>query len=61
MVLGMALRRGQKGIIRVPCELVIDECHNFVGRDLETLLSEARKFGTHTILAQQVVGQGMSS
>lgn len=57
LVQGIALGRGGE---RKPIDLVIDECQNFLGEDIETIITEARKFGLHLILAQQVAGHGMS-
>lgn len=61
MVLGIALNRTKADPKNVPIDLVIDECHNFISEDIETILAEARGYGLHLTLAQQVVGQGMSA
>lgn len=46
---------------RVPTYVFIDECQNFIGESIETTLTELRKYGVHMILANQVLGQNMSS
>lgn len=56
----MALKRqSQDKDKRVPVHVLIDECQNFIGKSTETILAEARKYGLHLTLAQQIVGQGM--
>lgn len=60
MVMGIALNRPKEAPGNVPIDMVIDECHTFISEDLETILAEARGYGLHLTLAQQVVGQGMS-
>ena len=60
MVMGIALNRTKEDPRNVPIDLVIDECHTFIGDDIETILAEARGYGLHLTLSQQVVGQGMS-
>jgi len=60
MVMGIALNRTKEARGNVPIDLVIDECHTFISDDLETILAEARGYGLHLTLAQQVVGQGMN-
>lgn len=58
----MALKRQkQDKSKRVPVHVLIDECHNFIGKSTETILAEARKYGLHLTLAQQIVGQGMDA
>jgi hypothetical protein len=39
----------------------IDECQRFVNPSIEKILGETRKFGLYLTLAQQIVGNGMSS
>jgi len=46
---------------RVPVDLILDEAELFVGNDLKGIFEQARKFGLACTLAQQTVGQGMSS
>lgn len=46
---------------RTPTYVLIDECHNFITRSVEQILTGGRKYGMHLILAQQQYGQGMSS
>ena len=46
---------------RVPTFVFIDECQNYIGESIETTLTELRKYGIHMILANQVLGQNMSS
>lgn len=41
--------------------IFVDECQNFVGDSMRETLEELRKFGVHLVLANQVVGQGMTT
>ncbi|CAM2069121.1 hypothetical protein SCOR_27380 [Sulfidibacter corallicola] len=60
MIAGAAFsRHRQPRSARVPIHLFIDECHTVISEDLQTILTETRKFGLHLTLAQQFVGQGM--
>ena len=43
---------------KVPTFFIIDEAASFVGGDIKTILTEARKFGLHLILVNQLVKQG---
>lgn len=43
---------------RTPTFMIIDEAASFVSEDLKTILSQARKFGLHLILANQIARQG---
>ena len=62
MVRIIALQRSsQKENERVTTFLYIDEVQNFISDDLEQALSQLRKFGVHTILANQYVGQNMTT
>lgn len=45
---------------RVPVHLFIDECQNYITDSIEKILTQARKFGLHVTLAQQILGQGMN-
>ncbi|MEZ8573147.1 hypothetical protein AB6D23_25725, partial [Vibrio splendidus] len=54
-------RSSQKENERVTTFLYIDEVQNFISDDLEQALSQLRKFGVHTILANQYVGQNMTT
>ena len=54
-------RHRQPRQLRTPVHLVIDECHLLLSHDVKMILAEARKFGLHVTLAQQHVGQEMSS
>jgi type IV secretory pathway TraG/TraD family ATPase VirD4 len=36
-------------------DLIIDEAHNYIGPDIETALTECRKYGLMMTLAQQYV------
>ncbi|MCJ8274533.1 MAG: type IV secretory system conjugative DNA transfer family protein [Psychrosphaera sp.] len=45
---------------RVPVQVFIDECQNFLSPYIEKMLAEIRKYKIHLTLAQQVVGQGMN-
>ncbi|MFD1156823.1 type IV secretory system conjugative DNA transfer family protein [Roseovarius aestuarii] len=44
---------------RIPCSVVIDECHNFVSETMEDILTEARKYRLYLTMAQQIAGQRM--
>lgn len=58
---GLAMRRQKiDKSKRVPVHLIIDECQNYIGESTTTILEEARKYGLHLTLGQQVVGRGMS-
>lgn len=46
---------------RVPILLFIDEFQNFVSSDIEKALTQLRKYGLHLILANQYIGQQISS
>lgn len=46
---------------RIPVSLIIDECQNFLSADIDLALTELRKYGLHLTLAQQFVGQDMST
>ena len=50
-----ALRR--KAEASRPFYLYIDECHRFLSKDIEGILSECRKYGLHLTLAHQHMGQ----
>lgn len=59
---GLALRRADTPETeRVPINLYIDECQNYIAPATMQILEEARKYGVSLTLAQQVVGRGMSS
>lgn len=59
---GLALRRADiPEEDRVPINLFIDECQNYISPATMQILEEARKYGVSLTLAQQVVGRGMSS
>ncbi len=45
--------------LRTPTFVIIDECHHFITRSVAHLLTGARKYGMHLVLAQQQYGQGM--
>lgn len=58
---GIALRRQDvEKSQRVPVHVFIDECQNYIGTSTQTILEEARKYGVHLTLAQQVAGRGMN-
>ena len=62
MLQGLALRReSMPEVARVPTHLVIDECHNFITPAIEEILKESRKYALHLTLAQQTIGDKMSS
>lgn len=41
--------------------LFVDEFHNYIGDSLEVILTESRKYKLFLVLAQQFLGQGMST
>jgi hypothetical protein len=45
---------------RVPVHVFIDECQNFLSKSIGVILKEARKYGVHLTLAQQILGDDMS-
>jgi hypothetical protein len=45
---------------RKPVFMFIDECQYFLSPSVKEILTGARKFGLHLILAQQVIGQDMT-
>lgn len=45
---------------RKPVHLIVDECHTMLSKDINLILSEARKYGLHMTLCQQYLGQGMT-
>lgn len=45
----------------VPVHLFIDETQNFISDRIKETLAEARKFGLHLTLAQQIIGQEMDT
>jgi hypothetical protein len=58
----LALR--QEGVPReqrARVRLIIDECHNFIGPSIRTILAEARKYDLRLTLCQQYAGQEMST
>lgn len=59
---GLALRRANiPEQERVPLNLFIDECQNYISDATIEILEEARKYAVNMTLAQQVVGRGMST
>lgn len=61
MLVGIAYRRERIPISkRVPCSLIVDECHNFVSESMEDILRETRKYRLMLTLSQQISGQKMS-
>lgn len=59
---GIALRRADTPEAqRVPLNLYIDECQNYISPATIEILEEARKYGVNMTLAQQLVGRGMST
>jgi hypothetical protein len=60
MLISIAFRREAlpKGE-RIPCSIVIDECHNFLSETMEDILTEARKYRLLLTMAQQIAGQRM--
>ena len=58
---GMAFRRESiPKEDRVPVNIFIDECQNYISPSLGSILAETRKYRLHATLAQQVAGIGMS-
>lgn len=45
---------------RMSVHIFIDECHNFLSESVEVILKEARQYGLHLTLAQQILGADMS-
>lgn len=46
---------------RARVRLIVDECHNFIGPSIRTILAEARKYELRLTLCQQYAGQEMST
>ena len=62
MLQGIAMRRVNiPKHKRVPCHLIIDECHNFISRSVEDIYRETRKFRLYLTLCQQIVGDNMGT
>jgi len=60
MLIGIAYRREKlPKSLRIPCSVVIDECHSFLSETMEEILMEARKFRLFLTMAQQIAGQRM--
>lgn len=54
-------RQGRKSSERrMSVHIFIDECHNFLSESVEVILKEARQYGLHLTLAQQILGADMS-
>ncbi|WP_052600165.1 type IV secretory system conjugative DNA transfer family protein [Aureispira sp. CCB-QB1] len=52
----IAIRRATKEKrFRKPCFCFIDECQNFLTKSISIILTEARKYGVHLLLANQTV------
>lgn len=52
----IAIRRASKTkAARKPCFCFIDECQNFLTKSVSVILTEARKYGVHLLLANQTV------
>lgn len=41
--------------------IFVDECQNYISESIEVTLTELRKYGVHMVLANQVLGQNMST
>lgn len=41
--------------------IFVDECQNYISESIEVTLTELRKYGVHMILANQIIGQNMST
>ncbi|MEP5418800.1 MAG: DUF87 domain-containing protein [Lentilitoribacter sp.] len=41
--------------------IFVDECQNYISESIEVTLTELRKYGVHLVLANQVLGQNMST
>lgn len=41
--------------------IFVDECQNYISESIEVTLTELRKYGVHLILANQILGQNMST
>jgi hypothetical protein len=60
MLQGIAMRRDRQGN-PVPVRVIIDECHNFATKSMQTIITEAAKFKLFIFMAQQEIGQGMTA
>ncbi|NVJ92346.1 MAG: DUF87 domain-containing protein [Methylocystaceae bacterium] len=59
---GIAMRRANMPEEqRIPIHLYIDECQNYIGPSIQTIVAETRKYKLHLTLAQQIAGDGMGS
>lgn len=54
-------RQNQPHNMRKSTFVYIDECQNYIGDSIKSGLTELRKYNIHLILANQIVGQDMSS
>lgn len=52
-----ALGRDEHTAARHPFTLFVDEAYDFLSGDIERILDQTRKFGLHTVLAHQRIGQ----
>lgn len=60
LLLSMAYRRANlPENERVPCSLIVDECHYFVTKSMVNILNDTRKYKLTMTLAQQIAGQHM--
>lgn len=59
---GLAMRRADlPEDKRVPVHLIVDECQNYITKDIENILQETRKYKLYATLCQQIYGIGMST
>lgn len=58
----IALRRAaEEKEDRVPIHLILDECQNYITKDIEGVLQESRKYKLYLTMAQQIFGMGMGN
>ncbi len=60
MLQGIAMRREAQGN-PVPVRVIIDEAHNYTTKSMQAIITEAAKYKLFLTMAQQQVGQGMTT
>ncbi|MFZ6775017.1 type IV secretory system conjugative DNA transfer family protein [Undibacterium sp. SXout7W] len=62
MLSSIALGREEQEMhLRVPTYIFVDEVQNFISADIETILTEARKYKMFLTSANQIIGQDMDT
>jgi len=62
LIQGYAMKRdSNKDINHIPTFLFLDEVQNYITPSIKGIMTESRKYGLHMILANQILGQDMSS